>query len=144
MSKPNPITGRETTTGRVRGTTRRLDESARQLRLKQTATEKLLWDRLRGHKLAGLSFRRQHAVGGFVVDFACPSHLLVVEVDGSVHKESVFQDPERDRILGEYGWQVMRFSNDEIESDVNAALDAIRCTASARPAVFGREPIRHP
>jgi len=143
MNKVNPITGRETRTGRVRGTTRPLDEAARQLRRTKTPSEQLLWSHLRGHRLAGLSFRRQHPIGGFVVDFACPARLLIVEVDGSVHDVSVEQDRERDAILSKYGWQVLRFSNDDVQSNIGDVLDKILLSANARSAVYGRETNKH-
>lgn len=39
------------------------------LRKASTPAEKLLWAYLRGDKLSGVSFRRQHAIGNFIVDF---------------------------------------------------------------------------
>jgi len=97
---------------------------------------------LRGHRLAGLSFRRQHPIGGFVADFACPTRMLIVELDGSIHDESVEQDRERDAILGQHGWQVLRFSNSAIQSNISRVLNEIVLAANARPAVNGRETLR--
>lgn len=94
---------RETSTGRIRGTTMALDASARQLRQDATPAERALWEHLRGHRLAGLGCRRQHPNGPFVVDFACPSRLLALELDGSVHDEQRDQDAERTAIPENYG-----------------------------------------
>jgi very-short-patch-repair endonuclease len=55
---------------------------ARRLRNNPTATERVLWDRLRQRKLGGLKFRRQTPMGPYVLDFLCLRHRLVVEADG--------------------------------------------------------------
>jgi very-short-patch-repair endonuclease len=97
-----------------------------------------LWQYLRGHKLNGLSFRRQHPVGPFIVDFACPSRLLIVELDGSIHDLSKEQDIDRDRILSEFGWFVMRFRNQDVATNLTDVLEQIALEANSRIAVFGR------
>ncbi|MGH8453586.1 MAG: endonuclease domain-containing protein, partial [Nevskiales bacterium] len=58
---------------------------ARRLRRDSTFPERLLWSRIRGSQLAGLKFRRQQVLMGFVVDFYCPDAMLVVEIDGQSH-----------------------------------------------------------
>ncbi|MDB5464019.1 MAG: hypothetical protein JWP28_1585 [Phenylobacterium sp.] len=64
-------------------------ERARALRSNPSATERLLWSRLRQRKLGGLKFRRQTPRGPYVLDFLCLRHRLVVEAGGPFH------DPER-------------------------------------------------
>src|SRR5688572_13692122 len=66
----------------VRNTNPILDERARELRRQGTAAEERLWDSLRAGRRDGLKFRRQHAVGSFILDFYCPSRRLCVELDG--------------------------------------------------------------
>jgi very-short-patch-repair endonuclease len=58
---------------------------ARALRNNMTGTEQQLWSRLRGRKLEGWKFRRQHPIGEYIVDCVCPSARLVVELDGYSH-----------------------------------------------------------
>ncbi|WP_422032882.1 DUF559 domain-containing protein [Reyranella sp.] len=48
---------------------------ARSLRTNQTDAERLLWSRLRRRQLAGFKFRRQHRVGLYICDFACPGGI---------------------------------------------------------------------
>ena len=60
---------------------------AQELRQEQTESESVLWEQLRGRRLNGAKFRRQHSIGRFIVDFCCPSAKLVVEVDGGIHDE---------------------------------------------------------
>jgi very-short-patch-repair endonuclease len=65
-------------------------------------TERLLWRRLRGRGLADLKFRRQVAIGRYVVDFVCLRHRLIVEADGPFHDP--VQDAARDAWLALQGF----------------------------------------
>jgi very-short-patch-repair endonuclease len=60
---------------------------ARDLRQSQTAAEARLWQALRGGKLSGHKFRRQHPIGRYYADFACEKLMLVIEVDGGIHDD---------------------------------------------------------
>jgi len=59
-------------------------QSARTLRINATEAEKFLWSKMRGGQF-GRSFRRQHPIPPYVVDFACIAARLVVEADGGQH-----------------------------------------------------------
>ena len=100
-------------------------ERARELRQPQTPAEQRLWARLRDRQLGGLKFRRQHPIGRFIADFCCPDRQLVVEVDGDSHAEQVEYDQARTAWLGEQGYSVIRFSNQEVQHQMEAVLDAI-------------------
>jgi very-short-patch-repair endonuclease len=104
-----------------------LFEMARQLRLHETVAEKLLWLRLCNNQL-GVKFRRQHPIYTYVVDFYCHSCSLVIEVDGSVHctREAEFNDSVRTKAFTEFNIEVMRFTNDEVLSDIETVLDKVR------------------
>ena len=103
MEKPNK------TTHRIRGAIIGLNETAREMRHELTPAESQLWNALRGRKLGGLKFRRQHPVGRFILDFFCAEYRLVVEVDGEIHATQIEHDTERTRLLGEFGYRVIRF-----------------------------------
>ncbi len=109
-------------------------QAARSLRQAPTPAEALLWDRLRDRRLAGLKFRRQHALLGFVLDFYCPAHKLAVELDGSVHAEPAQRDrdAQRTELLSAFGVRVLRFGNDEISSNIERTLATI-AAACAMP-----------
>jgi very-short-patch-repair endonuclease len=94
---------------------------ARTMRKKMTDAELKLWNELRGHRLMGLSFRRQLPVGAYIVDFACPSKRLIVEVDGTQHAEAEAAEKDilRTRTLEDLGWTVLRFWNDDVLRDVD-------------------------
>jgi very-short-patch-repair endonuclease len=63
---------------------------ARDLRRRQTPEEELLWQDLRRSKLKGLSFRRQHVIGPYIVDFICLRARLIVELDGGHHLQEPY------------------------------------------------------
>jgi len=94
-----------------------LIERARQMRKEPTNAEASLWARLRKRQLAGLKFRRQHIITHFIVDFYCPKAKLAIEMDGAVHDEQGEYDQEREKILQELGYGVLRFTNAEVEDN---------------------------
>jgi len=93
---------------------------ARSLRNTSTKTETLLWSVLRGKQVSNLKFRRQHPIGPFFVDFACVSHKLVIEIDGGYHDYIAAADQRREQFLTSEGWTVVRFSDKEVENDLDA------------------------
>ena len=99
---------------------------ARQLRREQTLAEALLWQHLRGHRMLGLHFRRQHPLGRFIVDFCCVERRVVIEVDGPVHAHQLEYDDVRAETLQRLGYRVLRWTNDQIEHDLDAVLAALR------------------
>ena len=101
-------------------------QRARQLRSSLTHAESILWQRLRGNALRGCRFRRQHPIGLFIADFFCPEHKLVIELDGPIHASSTKYDAERRQWLEEHkDYTVIRFTNDEVEQDIEAVLKRI-------------------
>jgi very-short-patch-repair endonuclease len=102
-----------------------LIERARQMRKEPTNAEALLWARLRKRQLDGLKFRRQQIIQYFIVDFYCPSVKLVIEIDGPVHDVQEEYDQEREKILQELGYQVVRFKNSEVESNIDLLVASI-------------------
>jgi very-short-patch-repair endonuclease len=101
-------------------------ERARKLRREMTLPEVLLWRELRG-KPAGLKFRRQFAVAGYVADFACLDRRLLIEIDGIVHNmgDRPERDQKRDETLIALGWTMLRISAADVLRDVGAAATSI-------------------
>ncbi len=99
------------------------NQTARKLRKNETIAEKRLWKELRELRRQGYHFRRQHPIEGFIIDFACLSQMLIIEVDGIQHLETehLKADAARDARLNWLGWRVLRFSN----GDVANALDGV-------------------
>jgi very-short-patch-repair endonuclease len=102
-----------------------LYERAREFRSNPTRAERLLWQALRNRKLSGFKFRRQYRLGPFIVDFYCFESRLVLELDGRVHQNQADYDRERSRYLQERGLYAFRIANNEVESDVDKALESI-------------------
>jgi very-short-patch-repair endonuclease len=73
----------------------------------------------------GFKFRRQQALGRFIVDFYCREAKLVIEVDGPVHDHQPEKDSVRQATLEQLGLRVLRFSNDEIHTSMEKVLAAI-------------------
>ena len=97
----------------------------RGLRRRQTDAEKKLWQFLRARQLNETKFRRQYPIGQFVVDFCCPKHRLVVELDGGQHATQIQKDRQRTEVLNQRGYHVLRFWDDEVLKNTEAVLQAI-------------------
>ncbi len=97
------------------------------LRHNMTRAEKLLWGQLRNRKMNGFRFRRQHPIDEFIVDFFCYEAKLVIELDGDVHMDSaqMERDIERTRILNCHGLFVIRFKNEEVETNMKYVISQI-------------------
>ena len=107
--------------------------AARVLRTTMTPSEAMLWERLRDRRFLGLKFRRQHAVGRFVLDFYCDEMRLAVEVDGSVHDGPGQREADEGRqgALEELGIWFVRVSAWLVENDIEGALGEIAAAAKA-------------
>jgi very-short-patch-repair endonuclease len=112
---------------RVRGASRELVESARELRHRQTPAEARFWDAVRDRSAYSFRIRRQHPIGRYVLDFWIPSHRLAIELDGDVHldDEIAAQDAVRTEWLESQGVQVLRFTNAEIFNDLERVFQII-------------------
>ena len=112
----------------------RSTKRARALRRESTFPERLLWAKLRNRQLSRWKFRRQHPIGPYFADFACPEVKLVVELDGDTHGEEVQQhrDAVRTRFMELEGWQVLRIWNAHLMENIDGALDTILDTLEHR------------
>ena len=107
-------------------------------RYNQTEAEQNLWYHLSGNQL-GLHFRRQHIIGCYIADFICVKRNLIIEIDGGYHsqEEQKIKDYLRTEDLEKMGFEVMRFSNDEIFRNLPEVLDKI-FNKIAKPASYKR------
>jgi len=106
---------------------------APKLRRAMTDPEKRLWWHLRARlPLDGTHFRRQVALGSYVVDFVCMEHHLIVEIDGDQHgtDAALAYDARRDAFLAKNGFRLLRFSNREVMTELEPVLDTIFATLS--------------
>ncbi len=100
-------------------------QRAKELRREMTREETVLWEHLRANRLAGLHFRRQQVIDGFIVDFYCHAAGLVVEIDGEIHQQQIPYDTERDAIVAARGLRILRIRNHEIWEDLAGVLGRI-------------------
>lgn len=100
---------------------------AQSLRNNETQTEKILWEKLKNNQLKGNKFRRQHPISLFIADFYCHQLKLIIEVDGEYHNtvEQIKKDDERTQVLQDNGVKIIRFSNCEIENNVDKVITEI-------------------
>ena len=106
----------------------RLKELALINRHNPTDAENFLWENLKGKNIDGYKFRRQHIIDDCIVDFVCLSKKLVVEVDGKYHNEPDVQeyDKLRTQLLNKHGYEIIRFTNEEVLFDIENTLNQIK------------------
>jgi len=85
----------------------------RNLRKRLTPAEASLWSLLKNRQVFGLKFRRQASIENYIVDFYCPKHQIVIELDGELHftEQRATKDQQRDKRLQELGYKVLRYEN---------------------------------
>jgi len=98
---------------------------ARRLRHDATEVEKRLWRALREAN-PEYHFRRQHPIGAYVVDFACPTRKLVIELDGGQHVAQHQIDAVRTAELARRGYRVIRFWNGDVVNNLGGVVLSIR------------------
>ena len=103
------------------------NEIARNLRKRMTPQEVKLWVHLRSWRKQGFHFRRQAPRAGYVVDFVCLKHRLIVEVDGGQHNFDAHarRDAKRDNHFAGQGFRVLRIWNNEIDQNLEGVLTLI-------------------
>jgi len=100
-------------------------DKARQLRRDQTDAEGKLWYLLRNRNLAGCKFKRQVPIGRFIADFACLELRLIIEADGGQHADQEAYDAARTAWLESQGWQVIRFWNHDILTNMDGVAESV-------------------
>ncbi|TCZ73723.1 endonuclease domain-containing protein [Flaviaesturariibacter aridisoli] len=104
-----------------------LKQYAQRMRAQPTHAEMLLWNALRGKKLDGHKFRRQHIIGRYITDLVCLKKRLIIEIDGLIHQlpDNQQSDAERQEELEGMGFTVTRFTNKEVETQLEDVLEKI-------------------
>ena len=99
--------------------------------------EVLLWQRLKGSP-QGVSFRKQHPIDPYVVDFYCSDARLVVEIEGKLHdlQDRPQRDDARFAFLSDRGYRVLRMAADEVLKNPDGVAASIVAHAES--------PLHHP
>lgn len=108
--------------------TQSADERAAELRAGMTAVERILWSELRGGKIDGFKFRRQHPLGPYVADFFCFEAALVVEVDSDwhAHPDRRRHDAGRDDWMRKRNIETLRVFARSVTKERRAVVERIR------------------
>ncbi|MEI6048807.1 MAG: endonuclease domain-containing protein [Bacteroidota bacterium] len=105
---------------------------AKILRKNMTMCEKLLWERLKLKQINGLRFRRQHPIDFFIADFYCHEVRLVIEIDGEIHNQQREYDDGRSAEMEKYSIKVIRFTNSEVENNIEEVIKNIENEIKSR------------
>lgn len=123
-----PGRGRGGHSSRMTNVPPRLKANAQSLRRNATDAERALWQALRQYRPG---FTRQLVVGNHILDFACRSARLAVEVDGGQHSQSC-GDTHRTEVLKVAGWRVLRFWNHDVLSNADGVVEVILTAVAER------------
>ncbi len=108
-----------------------ITDLCRQLRNNQTPAEKRLWQELRRRNIKGEKFLRQFPIfitngtgrqSFYIADFYNAKLKLVVEVDGPIHLLKKEYDANRDFVMRYWGFNILRFTNDEVINELGKVL----------------------
>lgn len=84
-----------------------------ELKNNPTKAEKIMWEYYR-NKQTGHKIRRQHIIENFIPDFVCLRKKTIIEIDGKIHLKQKIQDELRTQRLNQLGYEVIRFTNEEV------------------------------
>ncbi|MCC7482118.1 MAG: DUF559 domain-containing protein [Hyphomicrobiales bacterium] len=115
----------------MRTTTNPTTLRSRALRQTVNQAEQCLWSALKARQLGGYKFTRQFPVGPYFADFACRACMLLVEVDGSQHLESGY-DERRDAHLLNEGYSILRVPSVTVLQARQAVCDSILAVLEGR------------
>lgn len=99
----------------------------KELRNNSTKSEDIIWSCIKNKKL-GVKFRRQHSIGGYILDFYCIEKKLVLEIDGEIHNtpEAKEYDKIRDKFFIGLGFTVIRFKTLQVENNLDSVIESIK------------------
>jgi len=109
---------------------RQISEHASQLRRDRTDAEEKFWQAARNRQIDGFKFRFQHSLLPYIVDFACLEAMLIVEIDGGQHSEA--RDAKRTAFLESEGFEILRFWNNDVLSNLDGVIHVVRETLIRR------------
>ena len=102
---------------------------AQDLRSEVSKTEAKLWPRLCKSRM-GAPFRKQHPIGPYFADYCCVPLKLVIEIDGPFHTKA--DDDIRDNVMNRHGYDVIRFSVEDMDKRFRNVVDTIHAQVELR------------
>jgi very-short-patch-repair endonuclease len=113
---------------------------AREMRTSPTPPEARLWYHLRAKRFEATKFRFQTVLGRYIVDFTSRTAMLVIEVDGDTHVEQEAYDARRTAFLETEGLRVLRFTNSDVMTNLEAVLQEISAAIRKSPVPLPDDP----
>ena len=123
-------------------------ERAKAMRNDMTMAEKIVWGLLSSNKMLGYRFKAQHPIDIFIADFYCHELKLVIEIDGGIHRSKTQKEYDigREAELERFDIKVIRFTNEEVEHDIEQIRKKIETAcqnlASERQSCHPEVPFR--
>lgn len=114
-----------------------LKERARKLRQAGNLSEVLFWNQVKNKQFKGFDFDRQKIIGNYIVDFYCSNCQVVIEIDGSSHKNKEDYDAKRDYYLESLGLTIIHIPIVDVFQRMNAVMEML----SNHPALKGTPPL---
>lgn len=113
---------------------KKLISRAREFRKNKTEAEIIFWDKiLKNKEVTNYKFTQQKPLGDFIADFYCSRLLLVVEIDGDIHKKLKRRDKERSEILlYKYGIKVIRYKNNDVLNHIEMIISDFKSEIELR------------
>ncbi|MEQ1797488.1 MAG: class I tRNA ligase family protein [Lacibacter sp.] len=113
-----------------------LKDLSKEQKKNPTEAETILWQRLRANQ-TGHHIRRQHIIDQYIVDFVSIDKMVTIEVDGGYHEneEQKKYDEARTAFLKELGYDELRFTNEEVGSNIDAVVEKIIQTLNSKTSV---------
>ena len=100
----------------------KLKDRAKALRKSGNLSEVLMWQQFNRAKFKGYDFDRQKIIGNYIVDFFCLDCLVIIEVDGCTHDDTIEYDQERDAYLQGLGLTVIRIRAADVLHRLNDVM----------------------
>jgi very-short-patch-repair endonuclease len=98
---------------------------SRDMRSNPTQCEEMVWNVLRNKNFFGLKFRRQYPVDRYIVDFYNHYYKLIIEIDGDSHNNKRKYDKNRNDYLVVSGYRVIRFTNEQVEENIEYIIRSL-------------------
>jgi len=95
------------------------------MRANPTPPEARLWYHLRAKRFEATKFRLQTVIAPYIVDFTSRTAMLAIEIDGDSHAHQQDYDERRNRFLEAQGFQILRFTNSEVMTNIEGVLATI-------------------
>jgi very-short-patch-repair endonuclease len=108
-------------------------ERSRELRREAPPAERKLWEAISGGQLSGHRFTRQFQIGAYFCDVVCRTSKLVGEIDGFSHNMQLQHDNRRDAYLRGQGYKVLRFTNEDVMTNLDGVVVAIALALGPSP-----------